>query len=832
MAHLLALPAIFCIMLKNYFIVAWRNILRNRVFSLINISGLAIGLTVGFLIFQYVRFELSYDHFNADASRIYRVPIAYKESKAFSGMSAPNHPALGPAMKAEFPEVEDFARLVRTNVFMNTFTLSNELHTGGPATFNESLAYLADASLLTIFSFPLKEGDAAVALKDPRTIVLTETAARKYFGSEPALGKTLTLNGDLYLKVTGVLKDLPPNSHLQFDILLSIATLGDKFGETMWGWPEFYTYVRLAPGADPRTVEAKFPPFIENHLGSIMKEFNFRTEFFLQPITSIHLYSHLGLEQDVNGSSRTVYFLVLLAIFVLVVAWINYINLSTAKSLERSKEVGLRKVAGASKKQLVVQFFTDALLVNTLAVLLALLLLSIATPYFEAIVGKPITAALHTSGWAHEIMFVLPVIGALFTGTLLVGLYPALLVSSFNPALVLKGKFHKSQSGAVLRQGLVSFQYVLSIFLIAGTIAIYKQMKYMEESDPGYVKDQMLVLRSPSVYDSTISQRMRTFEHALGQLPAIAGFAASEDVPGQVITGRNTVRRIEQPKEEDRLTFLVGVSPSFFETYKIPLLAGHTFEETDDFFGAVPRAMINEQACQSFGFESPDDAIGRKIVVQFGQGPKIAEVIGVVKNYHQSSFKDVYRSILYYRPGGEDWKYITIHLNTHDLTNTLTSIREAYTGNFPHNAFDYFFLDDHFNRQYQSDRRFGTIFGIFTALAIIIACLGLFGLSIFAVTQRTKEVGIRKVLGASVPAILAIFSRDSIKLVLISYAIAAPLIYLAVRSWLSGFAFHIGMQWEIFLLPPLLLLAISLGTIVVVCLRAALANPTRALRHE
>jgi putative ABC transport system permease protein len=469
---------------------------------------------------------------------------------------------------------------------------------------------------------------------------------------------------------------------------------------------------------------------------------------------------------------------------------------------------------------------------NALAVLLALLLFSLATPYFESIVGKPITSGLHTQDWQREIVFILPVAAALLTGTLLVGLYPALLVSSFNPATVLKGKFHKSPSSIVLRQGLVSFQYILSIFLIAGSIAIYQQLQYMEKSDPGYAKDQMLIVRSPSVYDSTISFKMRAFEHTLAQIPTVAGIAASDDIPGQTIGGRNTVRREGQTRDDDRLTYLVGVSRSFFETYNVPLVAGRTFEDTDDTFGNAPRVMINEEICTRMGFKSPAEAIGSNVILRFGQGARVAEVIGVVKNYHQRSLKDTYAPILYFHPNGENWNYLSIRLTTRNLGNALAAIRKAYDTSFPYNAFDYFFLDDHFNRQFQNDRRFGTIFGIFTTLAIIIACLGLFGLSIFAVTQRTKEVGIRKVLGASVTAILAIFSKDSVKLVLISYAIAVPLIYLAVSSWLSGFAFHISPGWTIFLLPPLLLLAISTGTIVVVCLRAALSNPTRALRHE
>jgi putative ABC transport system permease protein len=381
---------------------------------------------------------------------------------------------------------------------------------------------------------------------------------------------------------------------------------------------------------------------------------------------------------------------------------------------------------------------------------------------------------------------------------------------------------------------LVSFQYILSIFLIASTITIYQQLKYMEDSDPGYAKDQMLIVRSPSVYDSTISVRMHGFEHALAQIPTIASVSASDEIPGQPITGRNTIRREDQNKDDAHLTYMVAVNETYFQTYEVAVVAGHSFDESDSFFGETPRMLINEMACTRLGFTAPEDALGKKVLVAFGQGEKLAEVIGVVKNYHQISLKDQYAPIMYFTQGqgNESWNYLSIRLTTRDLGHTLSAVREAYAASFPYNAFDYFFLDDHFNRQYQNDRRFGTIFGVFTALAILIACLGLLGLSVFAVMQRTKEIGIRKVLGASVPSILTIFSKDSVKLVMISYAIAVPLIYFAARYWLSGFAFHIGMGWEIFLLPPVLLLVISIGTIVFVCLRAALSNPTRALRHE
>jgi putative ABC transport system permease protein len=472
-------------MLRSYFIVAWRNLLRNKIFSLLNIAGLAIGLAVGFFIYQYVKVELSYDRFHQNADRIYRVPISYSGSFASQHPSATNHPAIGPALKADFPEVEDFARLVRASLFINAATVSYEKTPDEPIAFNEERIYLADQSFLTIFSFPMVEGVAETALREPKSAVITQTMARKYFGDEPALGKILDLNR-LNFKVTGVMRDIPENSHLQFDMLLSFSTLGEKFGYDQWKWPEFYNYVLLKPGTDPAALEAKFPDFMQKYLGPIWEELKFKSAIYLQPITDIHLQSDLDLEQSVNGNQRTVYFLTLLAVFVLIIAWINYVNLSTAKALERSKEVGLRKVSGATKRQLITQFFFDAFLVNLLAIGLAAILLVIGMPYFEHITGKDISGVLMSAGAWHSFTFWGLVIGTLALGILIVGLYPALLLSSFNPAIVLKGKFYKSRSGIILRQGLVVFQYVLSIFLIAGTITISRQLTFMQDQDLGY----------------------------------------------------------------------------------------------------------------------------------------------------------------------------------------------------------------------------------------------------------------------------------------------------------------------------------------------------------
>lgn len=819
-------------MLKNYFIVAWRNLLRSRTISLINICGLAIGLLVCALIYQYVHFELSYDKFQVNGDRLYRVALENTITDKPSP-SATNHPAVGPAMEHDFPEVEASTRFIRTSFFVNTLTVSYQTKDGEQKTFVEDKMYMADTPFLTMFSYPLIEGDPLTALKAPRSVVISETMKQKYFGNEPAMGKEMSLNRELTLIVTGIMKDIPPNSHLSFNSLISFSTLGESWGNDQWRWPEFYNYILLKPGADPMALEGKLTAFVDKYLGDVKKEYKWKIRMFLQPVSSIHLTSHIALEQDVNGSEQTVYFLILLGAFILIVAWINYINLSTARSLERSKEVGLRKVIGATRKQLVIQFFFDALLLNGLAMVIAVILFSLSTPFFEELVGKTFSAG----NFAGEgLISVLPWVIAtvvLLVGTLIVGAYPAMLLSSFNPALVLKGKFSRSSSGNMLRQCLVSFQYVLSILLIAGTVTIYQQLSFMQNQDLGYNKDQMLVLKSPAVYDSTLINRVKYFKDQLALLPAIDHTSYSSDIPGHVLTGRNGIRKENLSSEDDILVFQQSIDEDFLATFDIPLVAGRALTPTDGFsYNKPTQITINEELAKRMGFASPDDALHTKVTFGMGPEPQHAEIVGVIKNYHQVSLKEGYQPIMYFLEEDGYQRYFTIHTDVQNIASTLTAVKEAYLTAFPNNAFEYFFLDEYFNKQYQGDVRIASIFGTFTGLAIVIACLGLFGLSVFAAIHRNKEVGIRKVLGATVAGIMLLFSRDFVRLLLISYVIAAPLIYFGAEKWLNGFTFHITPGWQIYFMPLVLLLFISLSTVTFICLKVAVANPTRALRQE
>lgn len=823
-------------MLKNYFKIAYRNLLKNKVFSVVNIFGLAIGMAGCFFIYGYVHFESSYDRFHKRAADIYRVNISFAGSFAnLAGMST-NHPAVGPAMKQDFPEVVDFARVVSPSIFMPATLVSYTDSKANTVTFNQEKLYIADPSFLTLFSFPFLAGDPAKALSEGGTIVISGTMAHKYFGNENPLGKTLLLNRRQPLKVTGVFRDVPENSHIKFDMLVSFRTMGDKWGYDNWGWPEFYTYVLLAPGTDPKKLEAKFPSFIDKYLADKMKELNFRTIFHLQPITDIHLRSDALKGPEPNGSEREIYFLSIIGIFILVIAWINYVNLSTAKSVERAKEVGLRKVVGAMKMQIIAQFIMESFIINLLALSLAAIIVSVCLPYFGPFIGKNLHQSALLSGLWQTPGFWLALVAIFLAGAFVVGAYPALVLSAYKPSLVLKGNFLRSDKGILLRKILVSFQFVLSLLLIAGTITVYRQLSFMQNETLGYNKDQVIVVKEPPILDSTFLYKINSFKTQLLNNPAVTDVAASSDIPGKTVIGRNSVRKASEDKTHNFITYITEVDEHFINTYQMQLAAGRNLvrQDTADFWTTrnKVRVLVNERIVAALGYKSNEAAIHQDIIFSYGQGDLKGEIVGVLNNYHQRSLREAYDPMLYLYPSYDNWKYLSINIKTRQLQQNLSAIKDLYSSTFSGSPFEYVFLDEYFSRQYQSDQRFGKVFGLFTALAIFVACLGLLGLSSFVVRLRTKEIGIRKVLGATLYSLLILFSGDFVKLVCIATVIAIPIVYFMAGRWLNNYAFHIHLSWLIFVMPPVMLLAISLITISLQSVRAALANPVKSLRTD
>ncbi|MEM6846185.1 MAG: ABC transporter permease [Bacteroidota bacterium] len=817
-------------MFQNYLKIAFRNLLKSKAFSAINVFGLAIGLAACFLIMQYVLFELSYDTFHENSDRIYRVLL--EDSRSHTGINAANHPAAGPALVDDLPEVKNFARVVHQSIFMNAASLSYSEPGQVEKVFNQDKIYFADTSFLTIFSFPFIFGDPARALTDPNSVVISQSVSEKFFGGQDPLGKVLRWNGEMQFTVTGVFEDVPPNSHIKFDVLFSMNIMGENFGYDRWSWPEYYTYILLDTQADPAQATEKLPELVQKYLGDNTAEYGYEAGFRLQPLTDIHLRSpNATKEREVHGNERTVYFLVMIAIFILVIAWINYVNLSTSKSLERAQEVGLRKVAGASRFQLITQFLFESVIINFIAIILSLLLVVISLPYFKSFIGGNIDTNLWEVAILRESQFWVILVGLFILGSCLAGLYPAFVLSSFRVSKVLKGKFYRSDSGIILRKILVGFQYGISVALIAGTLMVFKQVSFMRSQDLGFAGDQTLIIRAPTVIDTTIHTRIDTYKNALTENPQINQVTFSSQIPGIRIEALNGMRRVSQSKDKNIIGYNLAIDPDFLETYDLNLIAGRNFKKNENEYQSdsdIIPVLVNERAVEMMGFQNFEEAIQQRL--HYGSG--IREIIGVVENHHQQSLRKNYDAIIFHYSPGYRAQYLSVNLEKQHLSQTISFVGDQYKDIFPGNPFEYFFLDDYFNRQYAADQQFGRVFGLFSALALIVACLGLFGLSTFMISQRVKEIAVRKVLGATISSMAVLFSKDFVRLILLANLIALPLVYLGVQRWLNNFAFQVHIGWLIFVVPAVILLVISLSTVSFQTLKTGSGNPIDHLRQE
>lgn len=820
-------------MIRNYLKIAGRNLWRSKGSSAINIFGLAIGIAACFFIFQYVYFESTYDRFNTNAENIYRVPISYSGSLSNSPATATNHSAVGPAMKADFPEVVDFVRMAPVSLFMTAYTLAYKDEKGREKIYAEDNMYLADASFFKVFSYPLLSGDRKTCLTEPNSIVISASMAKKYFGDTDPMGKILDMNGSMLEKVTGVFEDIPDNSHIKFDMLVSFSSINPNYGYDDWVRAEFYNYVVLAPGTDPKKLETKFPAFVEKYLGARMKALNFRSAFHLQPITDIHLHSNYLKEAEANGSEREISFLSLIGVFILFIAWINYINLSTAKSVERAKEVGLRKVIGAEKSQLITQFLIESFIINFLALLIAFVIILCCVPFVNDFAGKDITAGFFANGLGGKPVFWFVVLSIALVGALLVGAYPAFVLSSFIPVRVLKGLKTHAGGGMSIRQILVSFQFILSIILIASTVVIFQQFNFMRNGKLGYQKDQVVIVKAPVAKGSVFFNEFRFFKDEILKIASVKDATATTDIPGQMIRFRKSVRRANQDKRHNFETYLMEIDENFVPTYQIDLIAGKNLLSSDrtKLDSASTKVLINEELVKALGYKSPEEAINQDIIFTWGQDFQ-CKVGGVMKNFHQRSFKEKFDPIIFYSPENSDWRYISIKLNAKNPSQSLADVEKIYVKTFPGSPFEHFFLDEYFDRQYKGDSRLSNIFGLFSILAIIVACLGLLGLSSFVIKLRTKEIGVRKVLGASVVGLLVLVSKDFVKMVCIASVISIPVIYYLANNWLENYAFHITPGLSVFIIPPILLMILTLITICTQSLKTAMTNPVKSLSSE
>lgn len=793
-------------MIKNYFKIAFRKLWSHKAYSFLNIIGLAIGMTAFFLIYLYVTFELSYDAFNTKADRIHRVVADIKTPTEVINSSTPSW-AVAPNAKDEFPEVEYYVRTLPDNILVRK----------GDVKIQEQNAMWADSSLFNIFDFKLLQGNPQTALKDQLSVVLSETASKKYFAKENPMGQSLLITGDaLPAKVTGVMKDIPENSMIKADMILSMSTITQKFAigiDSEWGNYGPSAYLLLKPGANAKTLEAKLPTFLEKRNGTEMKKSQMYPTLFLEPLRDVYLRSTRN--DSKSGNINNVYIFSIIAIFILLIACINFINLTTARSAERAKEVGIRKVVGAAKGQLSWQFIGESVILCLIAFLLTVLLTACLLPLFNGLAGKTISTGVFKNPWLiAKLFFIAVIIG------LLAGVYPALVLSSFRPVVVLKGQFATGTRGIVLRKGLVVAQFTISIALIIATIVVYNQMKYMRNQDLGFSKDHMMVI------DTQGDPSKMAFKESLTNLPGVRSTTASSSVPGGGNPGAYS--EIENTKGDLQIANLdlYFVDFDYINNYKIKMVAGRGFSR--GFATDTTQAMVmNEAAVKMFGYPSPEQAIGKR----FKQWGREGKIIGVMKDFHFRSLQQPIKPLsMRIEPGGSN--LLSVNIAAANTSATIKAIESKWKNLIPNRPFSYSFLDESFDEQYRSEERFGKLFLNFAVLAIIISCLGLLGLASYSTTQRTKEIGIRKVLGASVSGVVNLLSKDFLKLVIISFAIAVPVAWYFMYSWLQNFAYHTSISVWVFVLAGFSAVAIALITVSFQAIKAAIANPIKSLRTE
>jgi len=817
-------------MIKSYFKIAWRNLKKNKVFSFINIFGLSVGLTCCILITLYINHELSYDKYHSNANEIYQVGTVFiKEGKEDK---KPNTPALmAEMMKAEFPEITETSRLVGLFAEDKTLLQYSE-NPGVPRSFYESKGYLADPSFFTLFSYDFIEGEAAGSLVKPNSVVLSEAVAKKIFGNKPALNKLLRIssstNGDHDFTVTGVYKTSTKPSHIDATFFISIKGGGMEVFirencRELASNNMFFTYLMLKPGADAKNLEAKFPAFMEKHAGKDLRAMGFNKKQFLVQLKDIHLRS--GMDQSVSASGSLTYLYILgsIALFILLIGCINFMNLSTARSSRRSAEVGIRKVLGAEKFALIRQFLGESILISCIAFVFALLLARLFLPAFNSVSGKDISLSFGQN-WLLIAGFLLL---AVFTG-LLAGSYPAFYLSSFKPIKVLKGRFTNSLAAVSMRKGLVIFQFMISVVLIIASVVIAGQMRFMRSTDLGFTKDRQIVIPLRSENAKAI---YTSFKNELKRMDQVQGVGASFYYPGIFNPSDNGFYRDGQTMNEARRTRMNTIDHSFLQTLGIKPIAGRLFSEQ---FPADTnyRVILNETAIKDIGFSSAQEAIGKKVYFDW-RGTKYGfDVIGVVKDFH---FEDLHLAIT---PFGfelnprTEFNHILVNAKQGDISKLLSNIEKSWHALNPNEPFEYSFLDDDFQKNYVAESRLASIVGYFTIIAIFISCLGLFGLATFSAEQRTKEIGIRKVMGASVASVVGLLSKDFLKLVLVAIIIASPLAWYAMNKWLQDFAYRISLAWWIFLLAGLIAVLIAFVTISFQAIRSANANPVKSLRTE
>lgn len=774
------------------------------------------------IIMQYVRFEKSYDRFHHQANQIYRVILEYTTSSGITERDAANYAPVADALHKDYPEVTDYVRISPeySKVVFN--------HEG--KILEEPKVYYADSTLFSLFDFKLLTGDPKTALTEVGSVVLSKTVAEKYFGlmdewKESPLNKTILMNNREPLKVTGIMQDIPGNSHIKANAFISFTTfikVNDPSKE--WGWNDFYTYIKLAPGIDYKQFEAKLPEFIAKYKGKENKD-----KMILQPLTDIYLYSNVGFELNPNGSAQVIYFLSIISVIILIIAWVNYINLATARAGHRAKEIGVRKVNGATRSEVMVQFLLESFFMNLVALVLAMGIVSAVMPMISHVLEKPLTFSL-----LNDKMFLLYAIIIYVAGSLASGLYPAVVLSSFKPVKIFNASsFMMAKGNSGLRQGLVIFQFMISAALITGTLIIENQMEFIRNKDLGYTFDKTIVMSASSTQknDSLFFKSYQILKDNLLKYPEVEAVTTSSVLPGKSHNDIDMHGGLRMAGDNSDVSYTAStfrVDEDFIDVFNMKLIAGGNF--SGKYVNDQEKLILNRKAAELFGFNNPQEIIGKKI----HYWDKQKEVVGVIENYHHKSLKNNFEPTIL-RNNVSNMLYVTIRLKDNynsDLESIIGNLNKRWNDVYPNDPFVYFFLEDHVNDQYKADNQFSKIFGIFSGFSIFIACLGLFGLVSYTVSARIKEIGVRKVLGASIGSIVLLFSKGYFKLLVFSFLTGIPLASYVLDLWVGNFAYKAEISFLTFLIPVVMVTLLSWLAVCVEILKAAAINPVNSLRHE
>ncbi len=801
--------------MHKYFLkIAIRNILKNKLYSFINIAGLAMGITAFLLILMFVRYEQSFDTFHKNSERIYRLRYERSSAEGESVRFASCCPPAAIRIRELYPEVESIARLFRyraTVIF-------------GENKFYEERMYFAEPQIFDVFDIDMITGDPVTGIRDANCAFISESYAVKYFGETDPMGKTITVDREMSFVITGIFRDFPDNSHIEIDIMLSWPNLLTHYGadiEGSWGDTGFFTYFVLNPSVTPSDFEEKLKTLVESDFGEVLRFYKLTLDLKVQPVTDIHLNSAYMQEIKVNGNHDTVVFLSIIAFFILIIAWVNYINITTARSLTRAMEVGLSKVAGAGRSQLMKQFFAETILVNIAAFAVSLALIIVLLPAFCRFTGMTDEYVLWNEGWfwlTSAILF--------FTSVILSGTYPVFVLTSFSTSEVLRGKYINSKSGILIRKVLVTFQLVMAVILITCTLLVFRQVNFLRNLDKGISISEVLAVRAPRVRDAAFGSTLLTFREELLKNGTVLKFSVGTEVPGrQILWDAGGIFRVGSDQSKNYQ--IIGIDYDYLGLLEAKIIAGRNFDRS---YSDSASLILNETATRWMGFETPEGAVNQKV----NYWDNIYSIVGVVQDYRQQSPKEAFEPHIYrFMPHGRDVRgFFMMKYRPGNEKQVLEYAEKKFSEFFPDNPFDYFFLNDYYEQQFRDEKLLGSVFGIFALLAIIVTCLGIFGLTSFMMLQKVKEITIRRVIGSDLSGIIMLFSKEFIMITAVSFIIAIPVCWYWFTEWLKTFEVRMEISVWNFILPPVITLALTLLTIILIVHRTASVNPADNLRSE